>query len=250
MLSIVIPTLNEADNIGATIEQVRTSSGAERVEIVVADCDSRDGTVAVARGFGVHVITGCRHRADALNRGAAATSGKQLLFLHADSKLPPGFTAPVDRALRDPTVVGGAFDFKFRSHELNHGLNRRLLQFVAICNRIRFRRSRAFFGDQGIFVRRSVFDRLGGFPNVPLLEDLRFSLAMSRQGATAILSPPIRTSPRRFVSRGVVRQFAQDVFILSCESCGVYPRSLWQQYNLPSIINTRNQQRQVTTRRS
>ena len=110
-------------------------------------------------------------------------------------------------------------------------LDRRLLGLVVFCNRFRYRRTRAFFGDQGVFARRSAFTRIGGFPAVRLMEDVRFSQALDRLGKTAVLSPPVLTSPRRFLARGILRQLFQDMVLLSCESWGVCPQDLWVHYN-------------------
>jgi glycosyltransferase involved in cell wall biosynthesis len=198
--------------------------------MVVSDCNSPDGTAAVARSLGLAVVTDGTCRAEALNLGARAAGGDVLLFLHADSVPPAGFVRRIRRALVDPAVVGGAFDFRLGPHPLNRGINRKLLGFVTFCNRVRYRFSRGFFGDQGIFVRRTVFERVGGFPAVRLMEDLRFCRRMAAEGRTAIL-PPMDTSPRRFVTRGVLRQFVQDLVLLSCDSWGVCPEDLWAHYN-------------------
>ena len=232
LLSVVIPTLNESANLPATVAAACEAARGEPIEIVVSDCDSGDGTADVARRLGAAaVITGGTCRADALNRGAAAAHGDVLMFLHADSTVPPGFAEKIRRALADATVVGGAFEFALRPDEVTRGIDRRLIGLIVFCNRLRYRYSRGFFGDQGVFVRRAVFDRLGGFPNVRLMEDLTFCRAMGRLGRTAILQPPMLTSPRRFLKRGVLRQFAQDCVLLSCDSWGVCPEDLWAHYN-------------------
>ena len=231
MLSVIIPTLNEADHLPGTVGMLRQAAGGEPFELVVSDCDSRDGTADAARRLGAIVVTGGTCRSDALRRGAAAATGDVLLFLHADTKVPAGFAGRIRRALRRPDVVGGAFEFRFRRDRSASWLDRQLLTLVVFLNRIRYRHGRGFFGDQAIFVRRAAYDRVGGFPPVRLLEDLRFSQAMSRVGRTAILNPPVRTSARRFVKRGVLRQLAQDWLILACDSFGVTPAELWEHYN-------------------
>jgi hypothetical protein len=99
-------------------------------------------------------------------------------------------------------------------------------------NRVRFRWSGNFYGDQALFVRRDVFDRIGGFPDLPLLEDLRFSQRLRSTGRTAILQPAVLTSPRRFLAHGVIRQAIQDFVLLSCDALGLSPASWWTRYNL------------------
>lgn len=232
MLSIVVPTLNETEALPQTLGHVHRAAAGAPIEVIVSDCCSRDGTADLARSLGVRVIEGGRSRADALNRGAAAVAGGGvLLFLHADTVLPHDFARKIARAMADPFVVGGAFEFEWGEHALNRGLNRLLLRGIVFCNRIRFRHSRGFFGDQAVFVRRDAFERLGGFPDVRLMEDLRFCRRLGLLGRTAILQPPVKTSPRRFVTRGVIRQFAQDLSLLCCDSWGVCPEDLWAHYN-------------------
>ncbi len=235
MLTIVIPTLNEAHALPGTLVHTRraASDGAD-LEIIVSDCASRDGTADVARRCGAdRVLTGGTCRADALNRGAAVASGDVLLFHHADSILPTRFDQIIERALRrgGASTVGGAFDFQFARRPRPPAWPRQCLKLVVTVNRIRFRCTGNFYGDQSIFVRGDVFGRCGGFPCIPLMEDARFSARMRRFGRTVILRPPVVTSPRRFLARGVVRQFAQDLVMLSCESVGVRPDALWSRYN-------------------
>jgi len=231
MLSIIIPTLNEATNLRRTIPRtLRAAAGAD-VELIVSDCDSRDGTADVSRELGAMVVCGSRCRAEALNRGTAAARRDVLVFVHADTHQPIGFADVIARALADPRIVGGAFDWEWDEHPLNAGWNRACLKMVEMVNRTRFRWTHNFYGDQTIFVRRSVFDRIGGFPPVRLMEDIRFCRQMKRRGRVAILRPPVRTSPRRFVSRGVVRQFLHDLTLLAWESCGAKPEKLWDRYN-------------------
>jgi len=231
LLSVVIPTLNEAEALPRTLPHTLAAARGRAVELIVSDCGSTDGTAEVARAHGAAVVTGARSRATALNAGAAASTGDALLFLHADSILPDGYAAKIAAALAKPGVVAGAFDFQFGSHPLHHGLNRYALRLVSTSNRVRFRWTRNFYGDQGLFLRRAVFDRVGGFPDVRLMEDVRLSRRLKAMGKTVVLQPAIKTSPRRFVTRGVLRQYAQDLALLGCESCGFCPESLWTRYN-------------------
>ncbi len=230
-LAVIIPTLNEAGGLAGVIAHTRAAARGRAVELIVSDCRSHDGTAEVARACGVRVVEGAANRGDAMNRAAALATAAALLFVHADSRLPDGFAGKVGRALARPGVVGGAFDFQFGSHPGHHGLNRQSLRLVAFCNRFRFRITRNFFGDQGVFVRRDVFERLGGFPRVPLFEDARFCQKLRRAGRTAILSPPMKTCPRRFIARGVLRQFAADLWMINCDLLGVRPTRAWDRYN-------------------
>lgn len=232
MLSIIIPTLNEAASLPGALSWTRRATRGRGVEILISDCASRDGTVAIASQAGVdRVVLGARCRADALNRGAARARGLALLFLHADSLLPDGFDELVRRCLTRRNIVGGAFDFSFGRLSGYPTWERCCLDTVIICNRIRFRWTGNFYGDQSIFVRRDVFDRIGGFPCVELMEDLYFSRRLRRAGRTAILRPAVSTSPRRFLARGVIRQFAEDLALLGLDSLGLEPKRLWSRYN-------------------
>lgn len=253
MLSVVIPTLNEAAALPATLAHARSVATATRlpprksasnaptacgeIEFVVADCGSSDGTACLARQAGARVIEGATCRATALNRGASIARGDVLLFLHADSKLPSAFDTLIHRALAHPGVVGGAFDFNWASHPKSRGVSRELLRMVRLINRIRFRWTGNFYGDQGLFVRRAVFDALGGFPEVKLMEDIQFARRLKRAGKTAILSPAIKTSPRRFLVRGVVRQFALDLRLLGLDACGLHCPAAWNAYNRLNRLN-------------
>ena len=229
-LTVVIPTLNEATGLATVIDHTRAAASASILQLVVADCRSTDATREVAHRCGATLVAGCLHRGDAMNRGAAAATAPVLVFVHADSRLPHGFDVKIGRALAGG-AVGGAFDFKFGSHPLHHGVNRQTLRMVAFCNRIRYRCSRRFFGDQGLFVRRDIFEELGGFPPVPLFEDAYFSAKLARAGRTVILSPAVKTCPRRFVDRGVLRQFAADLWMIGCDQFGIRPRRAWERYN-------------------
>ena len=229
-LSIVIPTLNEQLNLPRLISQTLQDAIA-RPQLIVSDCNSADETLAIARRLADGVTEGASSRAAALNRGATLADGDVLLFLHADTLLPPAFDRLIGRALARSEVVGGAFDFTFGSHPLSRGAVKQSVRVVQFINRIRFRSTGTFFGDQAIFVRRGVFNRIGGFQEIPLMEDVRFSRALAKFGKTAILSPPVKTSPRRFVTRGVVRQLVTDAILLLGEDLGVNPRALWRNYN-------------------
>jgi len=233
VLSVIIPTLNEAANLPRTLAHTRAAAAAatEPLEFIVSDCRSDDDTARIASDHGAIVIQGAHSRAQALNRGAAAARGDRLLFLHADTLLPTGFAAAVRHALDRPEMVGGAFNFRFLRPPGLSLLHWKMLGVVALLNNVRFRTSRNFYGDQAIFVRRCVFERLGGFPERALLEDLHFSRRMKRVGETAILSPAVQSSPRRFMARGIIHQMIQDIRLILADSLGMRPGPLSARYN-------------------
>jgi hypothetical protein len=141
-----------------------------------------------------------------MNVGAAAAGGAVLWFLHADTAPAAGHVAALRRALSNPRVVGGAFEFGFR--ERSFGL--RIVEWV---NRARYRTRKRFYGDQGIFVRRSAFEAVGGFPEAGLMEDARLCRDLRRLGRLRIVRPVLRTSARRFLDGGVWRVFWLDIRI-------------------------------------
>ncbi len=231
MLSIIIPTLNEAASLSATVAHTRRAANGADAEIIVSDCGSGDKTAELAQRLNLRVVHGGHCRAAALNLGASAARGDSLLFLHADSLLPDDFPRLISRALGLPSVVGGAFDFEFADNPQVNGFDAQCLRWIVLVNRLRYRWTGNFYGDQSIFVRRGVFGQIGGFPQVRLMEDIGFSRRLRGVGRTAILRPPVRTSPRRFLSHGVVRQFAQDLTLLGCDSIGICPVRMWEHYN-------------------
>jgi rSAM/selenodomain-associated transferase 2 len=231
MLSIVIPTLNEADNLKTTIGRCVWAAEGAPIEFIVSDCGSSDGTLALANRLQARLATGSAHRAEALNRGAALASGEMLLFLHADTLPPRGFVRTIQRILSDPFYVGGAFDVEFCCDPSAELRDLKLLRWVIMLNRLRYRWSGNFHGNQAIFVRRDIFQRVGGFPNVSLMEDIGLSRRLHRYGKTAIVNRPVRTSPRRFLARGVVRQALQNTVLLALDSLSIRPHRLWEDYN-------------------
>ncbi len=193
-ISVVIPALNETETIAACVASAARQAGD--VEILVADGGSTDGTPervpAPAR-----VVTSERGRAAQMNAGARQTNGDVLLFLHADSRLHPAALSGLREALLDPVVVGGTFTLRFDRRSP-------LLGLYAFFTRFRFRWFH--YGDQGIFVRRRVLERLGGFRAVPILEDADFLGRLGTLGRRALVRLPVTTSARRFEARGAARQ--------------------------------------------
>lgn len=192
-VSVVIPTLNEVDRLPQLLSVL--ASELDLREIIVADGGSDDGTQVVALQLGAKVISTEHGRGCALRGGAAAASGDILLFLHADSIFPRGGLAAIVGALdRDKRIVGGNFRVVF---DVDTPFARRLAAIYAW-----MRRFSLYYGDSGIFVRRKVYDEIGGIEPMPLMEDYDFVRRLERAGPTCrIDDPPLITSSRRFANR-------------------------------------------------
>jgi rSAM/selenodomain-associated transferase 2 len=219
-ISVVVPALDEEGQIAACLASAR---GAAVGEILVVDGGSRDATAAVARRAGATVLHAARGRATQMNAGAASASGDILLFLHADTRLPPGFDALVVAALCDPAVVGGRFDVC-----LVPGTP--LLQLIGALMNLRSRLSRIATGDQALFVRRAAFAALGGFESIPLMEDVAFSAALKRAGRIACLRAKVETSSRRWQRDGPLRTVLLMWWLRFLYFCGVPPERLHRHY--------------------
>jgi rSAM/selenodomain-associated transferase 2 len=206
-LSIIIPTLNEADYLPAAVGQAhRHAVLGPPHEILVADCGSLDGTVDLAMRLGTHLIQeqpAPTCRAAALNQGAARATGDVLLFLDADTLVPRGYDKAIQHALAVRGVVGGAFEFAMDGPQWG-------LRLVELISRVRYRLWPFYYGDQGIFVRASVFYRVGGYPGKRLLEASEFSKRLWRQGKLVLLRKYMKTSARRFLEDGIYRVLARD----------------------------------------
>ena len=209
-VSAIIPTLNEEARIGATIDAAR-AAGVD--EIIVADGGSSDATVAIAQARGARVITGERMRAKQLNRGGAEATGDVLIFLHADTLLPVG---AADAVLHANAACGG-----FLVEFIEPGLR---LAYVAFMINARTRLTRAPWGDQAQFFRRDAFP---GYPEIPIMEDY---VAARRMKRAAIVPLKVRTSGRRFLTKGVIRASTINWLIITAYHLGVSTERLARWY--------------------
>ena len=219
-LSVIIPALNEAESIQRAIE---TSLALSPLEIIVADGGSTDDTVAIARRLDCRVIECRRGRAVQQNAGAAASTGDVLLFLHADAWLVPEARQQIERTLASPKIPGGAFQHRIDAKGL-------LFRLVEAGDSLRVCSTRIAYGDQGIFLRREVFEALGGFPNVRLMEDVRLMKSLREHGRLALLPGPLNVSARRWKKHGAVRQTLRNWCLLTAEHLGIHPDRLADLY--------------------
>jgi rSAM/selenodomain-associated transferase 2 len=191
---------------------------------VVVDGGSRDATLETARRVpGVITVSSARGRALQMNAGARVARGRALLFLHADTWLPDGALAAVEDALADPAVVGGRFDVRFDSP-------RPVLSMIAFFMNLRSRVSGVSTGDQAIFVRREIFDALGGFAGIPLMEDVELTKRLRRRGRMAALRARVTTAARKWQREGALRTMALMWALRLLFVCGVPPARLHRWY--------------------
>ena len=195
-LSIVVPALNESAGIVAMLQGLQPLR-ARGVELLLADGGSSDGTPDLARPWVDAVVPAARGRALQMNAGAAQARADVLLFLHADTQLPPGADGLVLQALAGG-ACWGRFDVRIAGRPW-------MLRVVAGLMNLRSRCSGIATGDQAIFVTRAAFDRVGGFPVQPLMEDIEISRRLKRLGRPACLRARVCTSGRRWEQRGVWR---------------------------------------------
>lgn len=197
MISIVVPVLNEAERLGVFLDSLESQPGEP--EVIVSDGGSRDGTAEIA-GRSARLVSAPPGRASQMNAGAAAAKGEIILFLHCDTLLPPGALALIEEAMRDTAAVGGGFTHRFDRSD-------RFSRFISLSANVRSRVWKLFFGDQAIFVRRDVFENMGGYPALPLFEDWDFSARLRGAGNVVLIESPITTSGRRIEVWGKWRCF-------------------------------------------
>ncbi len=191
-LSVVIPTLDEVENIGALLERLSCTPGVS--EVVVSDGGSTDGTRRIVRARGARLVESEAGRGVQLRAGAREASGDVLLFLHADVVPPLDLAAQIEGALS-----GGCVGGNFRLRYPGGGALGRWLEALAPV----YRRLGRYYGDSGIFVQRRVHDGFGGFPEIPVMEDVVFVRRLEAAGKTAYLPGPMVSSPRRWEGRFV-----------------------------------------------
>jgi rSAM/selenodomain-associated transferase 2 len=218
-ISVIIPILNEAKVLETTLSQLQPELGPH--ELIVVDGGSTDTSVRIAEKYGKVVISE-RGRAKQLNTGAAAATGEILIFLHADIWLESGAFAAVTTALSSG-YVGGGFRQKIDGKCV-------LYRLIEIAGNIRGRHLKVFYGDSGIFLPRAGFEKIGGFPEIPILEDMELSKGLRRLGKTTLLTPCIHISARRWEARGILRTTLNNWLITLLYLLRVSPEKLARLY--------------------
>jgi rSAM/selenodomain-associated transferase 2 len=215
-ISVIIPAANEAAALPSCLARI---AGAPN-EILVVDAQSEDDTAELARAAGCLVLKSAeRNRARQLNLGASKARGRIFLFLHADTFLPLGGLKKIIDAIDRRGAVGGAFSRRYRSPSWT----------LALTSRLAALRNRAIgwhLGDQGIFVRRDIFEKMNGYRDIPIFEDLDFSRRLRTCGRTVTLTPPVYSSARRFEAMGPMRRTWADIALTRRYLSGADPNEL------------------------
>jgi rSAM/selenodomain-associated transferase 2 len=214
-ISVIIPTLNEEAGLIDTLLSVRAE---QPKEILVVDGGSSDATCDLAREAD-RVLHGPRGRAAQMNLGAAHASGDVLLFLHADCTLEEGALGAAEECLGRQGVVAGCFRMRVTA-------DFPAFRLIDVCATARVRFTGLIYGDQGLFVERRLFEQVGGFPPLRLMEDVFLSKTLRRQGRIVVAPRRIFVSPRRWQRQGIVRQTLRNLGLTALAAAGVHPDRL------------------------
>lgn len=216
-MSVVIPARNEEALVAQSVRSVRAAAD----EVIVVDGASRDATAEVARAEGARVVACDPSRGLQLDLGARAARGDWLVFLHADTRLEPGWCEALRAAPTD--APGGAFRFAIDSP-------RTAYRAIEAAVALRCRVLRLPYGDQALFARRSAYEAAGGFPPLPLMEDVAFVRRLRRLGPLALLSPRAFTHARRWEEHGLLAASARNLWLLALYAVGAQPERLARSY--------------------
>jgi rSAM/selenodomain-associated transferase 2 len=211
-VSVIIPALNEASFLAKTLGSLRRHGPHE---IIVVDGGSQDSTCQLAQAADL-LLHSSSGRARQMNLGAAHARGDILVFLHADCQLETGALEAAEKCLCDATIVAGCFRMQVDAPGV-------LYRWIDAWASARVRVSGLIYGDQGLFLWREDFHRLGGFPTIRLMEDIFFSRALKNEGRIVILPKRIYVSPRRWKKTGVIRQTLQNWTLTTLAAGGIHP---------------------------
>jgi rSAM/selenodomain-associated transferase 2 len=223
--SIIIPVYHEVESINNQICHVHDIAGDRSVEIIVVDGNPAGDTIHAIEDPGINTIISDPGRARQMNAGAAAAGGDILLFLHVDTRLPERALETIDAAFQSDDIVGGAFDLEIDSPHP-------WLKFVSYTARLRTRITRIPYGDQAIFFKRAVFHDLGGYADIPIMEDVDIMRRIREKGWNIALIPDrVKTSSRRYVKEGMLYTTLRNHYIRILYGFGVPPEKLVKLYN-------------------
>ena len=226
MISVIVPVLNEAERIGTLVRSLKRLDGEK--EIIISDGGSTDGTREKLSAFSsVTIINSSSGRARQMNAGAEISSGNILWFVHADSLVSPSSLHDIERAISDG-AIGGFFRLKF------YDADDRFMKFIERTSHTRAKRFGLIFGDQGLFLRRDIFDDLGGFADISLMEDWEISRRLKhfhKLGLIHALDTLIGTSARRYVKNGRFNTWLKMNFVKALYILGVNSETLRRIYD-------------------
>lgn len=211
-ISVIIPTLNEAWNLETTLNSI----GSDALEVIVSDGGSHDKTTEVAGKWGAKTLQGRAGKATQMNTAASSAQGDILLFLHGDTKLPSGYSRAITDILSRPKVVGGAFRLGINGD----GLGLRLIEIGANIRSVLFSTP---YGDQAIFIKRDLFLEIGGYTDIPIMEDFDLIRRLRQHGNVKTAKESVCTSNRRWSKHGVLKTTAWNWIIVGAWSLGVNP---------------------------
>ncbi len=213
MITVIIPVLNEEKALPLCLSQLFMQPG--EFEVIVVDGGSTDRTRDIAKSYPVNVVlSSCRGRARQMNAGADNATGDWLVFLHADTSLPARAFEKIEYLTARQSVSAGCFHQQFSGRHI-------LLKAISWLHNWRCQRSRIIYGDQCLFIRRAMFEQLGGFPDTEILEDVMLSEKIVESCQPVILEDAVITDSRKFEQRGIIRSFAEVFLIMSCYELGL-----------------------------
>ncbi len=219
-ISVIIITLNEELMLEGLLQKM---SCLENVEIVISDGGSTDKTYEIAKMYTDKVVISEKGRGKQLNCGAKYATGDIFLFLHADSTLPENFPEKIIKTLERPGIVGGAFDFEIDSNKIG-------CKIISKVASLRSRFLKMPYGDQGIFVKREVFERLHGFSDIPLMEDVDFFRRLRKVGKITVMKDKIKASARLWERKGLVKATLRNWTFVTLFYLGYSPVKLYHRY--------------------
>jgi len=220
VISIILPVLNEAGTINESIAHLRGIDRGNFAEIIVVDGDPEGSTIRAIQAEGIRPALSAKGRARQMNHGAGLASGDILLFLHADTELPRNAFPLIAAAMKDSRSVAGAFDLGMKSDKRIFRVTEKYVFF-------RTRLTRVPFGDQAIFMRRSFFEELGGYRDIPVMEDVEIMKRVRKRGDNIIIIPEqVMTSVRRYEQEGVVSCTLRNWMLQILYALGVSPERL------------------------
>ena len=223
-ISIVVPVLNESQHINAFLQNLKSQMAGHKVEIIVVDGTQDCGTIAVINDSQITRLAGPKGRAKQMNVGSAVAKGRVLFFLHADTILPPGALEKISDVMEAPKYVAGAFEIEYDSESP-------MLGFIAWRSNLRCRVTRIPYGDQGIFIRKAYFERIGGYREYDFLEDVDLMRRIKRDGGKiCILKSQLRVSSRRWEKEGFFYCMIRNQIMVTLFHFGVHPNKLARYY--------------------